>query len=1038
MPQRSIKLHITILLPLLAALVCALLLFTVQQVYVGYLRDAIGQQQLQAISLVAAEFDRKLEANHRLLIAFTKSLSPGLLDQPDQALRTLKEHADLMTVFTNGMFLLDGRGRIVAELPLGITRLGFDLSFREYFRQTIATAKPYISDPYISLVSGKPAVMFTAPILSPDGKPIGMFGASVNLSQPSFFGSITTTRLGKTGYMFLFSQDRTMILHPDPDRIMQKDIPQGKNLLLDRAVAGFEGYGETVNTRGLHALSSFRRLHYKQWIVGANYPIVEAYAPVATIQRWFMLLVVPSLVLLSAVIYLYLSHMTKPLHQFADHVAQLHECQGYKRFFPMVNLREVDAIGSSFNHLLHELDQRQQEAELQAGKFRLIFDQAGDPVFICTQEGTIIEANLEAARMLGYGREELQGMALVDLVAAGNVVTMGHHLALVQGIGQAMFEAEQQTRGGDTIPVEVSARLIIYNGQPVIIAISRDISDRKRAEQLLRSRSDFLFALHETTLSLLQRSDITGLLEAIVSRAARLMGTEHGYLYLVDTERKQLVLQVRKGLYTQLAVTTLEPGQGVAGRVWLERQPVWVEDYSLLANRLVDPALDQAHALIGLPLFAGTEVAGVIGIAYTDPGFKISEEQVELLSRFAELASLALHNARLYTAMQNELDERNRLESHLRHAQRMEAIGRLAGGIAHDFNNVLTVIIGYAGMLQMKLPDADPCRIGAERILSAAERAVALTRGLLAFSRRQPAAMQLLELNQVIRSSSVLLERLIGEQYELQYHLADRLLPVVADGGQLEQIVMNLVTNARDAMPDGGVLRIETGLDELDQSQLDGFEVAPGRYAFFSVADSGYGMDEATVQRIYEPFFTTKDVGHGTGLGLAIVHNIVQQHGGLITCRTSHESGTQFTVFLPLCTAQASLSADRDTVPIPRGTEVVLLADDDQEARDMSRRVLEEFGYTVVEAVDGAEAIAKYRQYREVVAVLVLDLVMPKLAGGQLYERLCAINPQAKVLFISAYQELETLAMVPEGVAFLAKPFKPGELLRKLREVLLA
>ena len=1037
MLQRSIKSRVTILLPLLATLSCAVLLFIVQSVYVNYLRETIGQQQYQAISLVADEIDRKLESNHALLTAFTASLSPQLLHQPEQALAVLTAHANLMTVFTNGMFLLDQRGKIVAELPLGITRTGFDLSFRDYFRQTITTARPFISDPYISLVSGNPAVMFTAPILSPQGRPVGMFGASVNLTLPSFLGSITTTQFGETGYMFLFSRDRTMILHPDPSRIMKKDIPEGKNLLLDRAIEGFEGFGETVNTRGLHALSSFRQLKYKDWIVGVNYPLDEVYAPIHKVERLFWLLALPVLLLVLGGLHLYLRRMTRPLYEFAGHVAQLQYRQGSQRFFPSVNLQEVDAIGRSFNQMIEELDRRQDEAEQQAGKFRLLFNQAGDPVFICSQEGTIQQANFEAIRILGYRYDELIGMTLMDLVEPGNAPGMAHQIEVVQATGQAVFESVQHTRTGGALPVEVNARLIVYGGEPVIFAIVRDISDRKQAEQLLRSRNDFLLALHETTLGLLQRPDIDSLLEAIVSRAARLMGTEHGYLYLVDAEQKLLTLQVRKGLYEQITTTTLEPGQGVAGRVWLEKRPVWVADYHTVTNRLLDPALEHTHALIGLPLTAGDEVVGVIGVAYTDPGLTIADEQVELLSRFAELASLALHNARLYGAIQSELDERKRLEGHLRHAQRMEAVGRLAGGIAHDFNNVLTVIIGYASMMEMKLDADEPCRVGAERILAAAERAAALTRGLLAFSRRQPVTMQLVDLNQVIRSSSILIERLIGAQFSLDFRCAEEPLPVMADGGQLEQIIMNLVTNARDAMPDGGSVVLQTGWGELDQTRIEGHGPAPGRYAFFSVADSGAGMDEATVQRIYEPFFTTKEVGRGTGLGLAIVYNIVQQHGGLITCQSDQQQGTLFTVHLPLCDAPSVQEGDSERAVVPRGAEVILLAEDNEETRDMTRRVLEEFGYTVIEAADGAEAVAKYQQYHSAVALALLDLVMPKLSGRQLYEQIRATNPQAKVLFTSAYQEEETMAMLPEGVPFLGKPYKPGVLLRKLREVLL-
>lgn len=1032
--QRSIRSRVTILLPLLATISCALLLWIVQHIYIDYLRTTIGRQQFQAVTLVADEIDRKLAANHALLQAFTASLPPRLLKQPREALRILRSHADLMTVFTNGMFLLDRQGRIVAELPLGVSRTGFDLSFRDYFQQTMQTGKPYLSEPYRSLVSGKPAVMFTAPILSAEGEPLGMFGASVNLTLPSFLGSITTTRLGKTGYMFLFSRDRTMILHPDPSRIMQKDIPEGKNRLLDRAILGFEGFGETVNTRGLHALTSFRSLRYKDWILGANYPKAEIYAPVRRIEQIFSLLVLPTLLLVFGGLHLYLRRMTTPLQQFADHVEQIHTREGDLRFFPTVRLLEVDAIGRSFNQLLQELDRRQEETALQASKFRLIFDQAGDLVFICTEDTAILEANQEAIRVLGHPAEQLENMSLLMLTAPGHLQNMQEQMALVRSTGQAIFEAALFTTAGTTLPVEVSARLIHFNSQPIILTIIRDISDRKKSEQDLRTRNDFLLALHETTLSLLQRQESSSLLEAIVSRAARLMHTEHAYLFMVDPESNNLRLYVRMGLYRNLSKTTLEPGQGVAGRVWQTRKPVWVEDYRQLPNRLDDPALDVAHGLTGLPLTDGDKVVGVIGIAYTDPAFSITEEQVAMLSRFAELASLTLHNARLYRAIQTELDERKRLESHLRHAQRMEAVGMLAGGVAHDFNNVLTVIIGYAGMMQMKLAENDPLRTGAEKILAAAERAASLTRSLLSFSRKQTLNMQPADLNRIVGSSTILLERLMGARHRLEYRLFPEPLPVTADSVQLEQVIINLAINARDAMPDGGTVTIQTGYG--NPASDENHAPAPGAYAFFSVADHGTGMDEATVQKIFEPFFTTKEAGQGTGLGLAIAYNIVQLHGGLISCQSTTDQGTLFTVHLPLSVTRTEWVNGVEATAMPRGTEVLLLAEDSEETRDITRRVLEEFGYTVIQASDGIEAVTKYRQYQEVVALLLLDLSLPHMTGGQVYGSVREINPQAKVLFTSAHQEKELTALLPEGARFLQKPYKPATLLYTVREVL--
>ncbi|MEW6739751.1 MAG: ATP-binding protein [Nitrospirota bacterium] len=384
-------------------------------------------------------------------------------------------------------------------------------------------------------------------------------------------------------------------------------------------------------------------------------------------------------------------------------------------------------------------------------------------------------------------------------------------------------------------------------------------------------------------------------------------------------------------------------------------------------------------------------------------------------------------------------DESAILKAQLGQAQKMEAIGRLAGGIAHDFNNILTAIIGYGSLLKTNMDREDPLVAYVEQILSSSERAANLTQQLLAFSRKQIISPKPVNLNEVIKRTEKLLLRLIGEDIELKTILADKDLTAMADSGQIEQVLMNLATNARDAMPHGGLLTIETELVELDKEYIKTHAVeTPGIYARISVTDTGIGMDEKTRERIFEPFFTTKEFGKGTGLGLAIVYGIIKQHNGYINVYSEPGKGTTFRIYIPLIKPEFK-EAESIVLPAPKGgTETILAAEDDAEVRRLTKEVLENFGYKVIEAVNGVDAINKFIENKDRIQFLLFDLIMPKKNGKEAYEEIRKIMPDIKVLFTSGYPAdiIHEKGVLEEGINFISKPVSPDDLLRKVREVL--
>lgn len=387
-----------------------------------------------------------------------------------------------------------------------------------------------------------------------------------------------------------------------------------------------------------------------------------------------------------------------------------------------------------------------------------------------------------------------------------------------------------------------------------------------------------------------------------------------------------------------------------------------------------------------------------------------------------------------------DITEYKRLEAQLRHAQKMEAVGTLVGGIAHDFNNILTAIIGYASVLQMKLGKDDPLRVTAEHVLAAADRAARLTQSLLAFSRKQILNPEVININEIIKMVEKLLFRIISEDIELRTILSDEKLTVFADSGQIEQILMNFATNARDAMPEGGMLTIETERIEMDEEFIKrhGYGKS-GPYALISVSDTGLGMDEKTRDRIFEPFFTTKEVGKGTGLGLSIVYGIIKRHNGYINVYSEINKGTNFRIYLPLAEAGGMEIKKREEVLTPAGgTETILLAEDDEDVRNITVSALKEFGYKVIEAVDGEDAVNKFIKNKDDIQMVMLDVVMPKKNGREAYEEVKKIAPGIKALFMSGYTEdvIHSKKISDEGLNFVSKPISPTKLLRLVREIL--
>jgi signal transduction histidine kinase/ActR/RegA family two-component response regulator len=445
------------------------------------------------------------------------------------------------------------------------------------------------------------------------------------------------------------------------------------------------------------------------------------------------------------------------------------------------------------------------------------------------------------------------------------------------------------------------------------------------------------------------------------------------------------------------------------------------------------------HGMLTVPARVGDRVVGVLSfLTRREDGF--STEDLAIATAFASHAAVALENSRLLHESRRAYDELAQTQGQLEQAQKMDAIGRLAGGVAHDFNNLLTVILGRTDILLTQIKAEDPLRRGIALIQRTAGRAAELTKQLLAFSRKQVLEAVVLDLGVVTTDMKEMLARLIGEDIALVTNLAATLGHVKADRGQIEQVVMNLAINARDAMPQGGQLVVETANADLDDEYVRrNVGSRPGPHVMLAVSDSGVGIPRELQRHIFEPFFTTKEQGKGTGLGLATVYGIVKQSGGYIEVDSEPGRGTTFRIYLPRVDSASPAAERSPRAAAPTGgTETILLVEDEDGVRELARDILRSSGYTVLEGRNGAEGLLLGERHQGALDLLLTDVVMPRMSGRELAERMVSLRPELSVLYMSGYTDDAVIrhGVLGSDTAFLQKPFTPAALVQRVRETL--
>jgi two-component system, cell cycle sensor histidine kinase and response regulator CckA len=663
---------------------------------------------------------------------------------------------------------------------------------------------------------------------------------------------------------------------------------------------------------------------------------------------------------------------------------------GYYRWISWVATSLPDR-GLVYASVCDITDQKRRETE--DSHLASLVKSSADAIVGTTLEGIIISWNAGAERVTGYADKEMKGRPFSSLLPSGQCKEMEEILARIRrGERVAQYDTHWVKKGGEAVQISMNVSPIRDAAGEIAGAstIANDISERKQAGEQLR---------HERFANALLESVQVGIVAC----------DERGVLTLFNQ-----VARSWHGL----------PAEPLPAEKWAEHYG-WCLPHGRIPLKKEE-----------VPLFRALE------------GERVSDVEMMIVPKQGEPRTVLASGRPILDSEGNKLGavaamiditERKCLEQQFRHSQKMEAVGRLAGGVAHDFNNLLTIITGYGQMLQRSLEPGSSLRAYAEEVLKSGERAASLTRQLLAFSRRQDFSPRGLDLNTLVGNTENMLHRLIGEDIELVTVLPAGLGMVRGDHGQIEQVIFNLAVNARDAMPNGGHLTLETANVELDESFAHGHIPSKlGPYVMLAVTDTGCGMDAPTQAHIFEPFFTTKEPGKGTGLGLATVYGIVKQHGGNIWVYSELAQGTTFKIYLPRIDMGAAKVEERGVASRElRGSETILVAEDDQAVRSLVVRLLRSMGYWVLEASRVDEAQMVCLRHKGPVHLLLTDVVMPQMSGRDLLEHIKPLRPDIRVLFTSGYTE-EALRRgeLERDAAFLPKPFTEEALARKVRDVL--
>lgn len=918
----------------------------------------------------------------------------------------LKDLAREFPEFENGLFILDSKGNLWVDYPAHPQERGSSFAFRDYFKRTIEEGRGVIGVPYVSFRSNEPVLTFTSLLRAKSGRIIGVLGCSAKLLSPKTFEFIRKTKIGSSGYLYVSDSHRTMILHPDSRRVLEPSIPKGMNALLDAAVEnGFQGAGETVNSRGVPMLACASRIAGTDWVIVAQQPKKEAYAPISAARnRIFFGIVICALAAL-VVTLLCMQRITAPFVRLRNAAVGFARCAAEDGpACPLVDatdcvdelkdIRSKDEIGdlaSAFREMYERLDQTLGSLRSSAADWENTFNSVPDAIFLLDRESRIRRLNLAGSNLLAKETNEVIGNPCYRMMHGAEFPPAYCPHVKTLSTGKVAVHELEDPACGRFLKVTTAPLVDKAGNITGTVHVSSDITQRKKAEESLRKAEEILRALIEAAPVAIVLLDAGGKVMLWNPAAERMFGWREEEVIgrfhpLIPEEERAEFLEFLKGMF--------------------EGRTCGVKEVRRLCK---DGSLLDVSLSISSVRDAGGGVIGSMGLFVDITERKQAEE------------------------------ERKQLEAHLRQAQKMEAIGTLAGGIAHDFNNILAAILGFTELTIRSLPEESPLERNLLQVMKAGDRAKELVKQILTFSRQTDGKSMPVRVSSIVEEALKLLRASLPATIEIKTDIAADPGTVLADPIQIHQVLMNLCTNAAHAMEEkGGVMEVSLRAADLGAAAVPSFpEIGEGTYLELTVRDAGQGMDRATMERIFDPYFTTKQKGVGTGLGLAVVRGIVRSCGGAITVESEKGVGSAFHLFFPVTGGQAVSQPDIKE-PAVGGTETILFVDDETALVDAGRQMLESLGYKVVGRSNAMEALDVFRAEPSKFDLVITDMTMPTMTGIDLAGELVTIRPGIAIILCTGYSEnaLPKDSMTVGIREYAMKPLLLNDLAGTIRRVL--
>ena len=1051
--------------------------------------------------------------------------------------------------FDNGVFLLDPNGKLWANCPRQPDLYGASYADHDFFQHAVVEGRGVISAPYLSEQSAEPVITFAAPLLDEAGHIQGVLGCSVRLRGPKALGGIHQQTAGSSGFVYVFSRSRMMVVHPDPERILRREVPADAEKMLDSGITAFKGVRETVSDQGIMVLLALQQVPDSDWIVAVQQPVSEAFEPLAEARYRLLLNVVAgalSALLLGLVV---LRHFTAPLRNLQQMALHLAARFRGKSSQPLsdngVHLREWESFRGDDEVMdLHRAlrqfsDELAQSLETQRDVIKSwedTFDAVPDMILILDNEQRIVRCNRALSQILNLQCREIVGRYCRNVVLDHNlpVEFCPSPVAMTSGVTN---HRELHVAKLDRILHLSTTPLTDADGKQVgMLHVARDITDRKRTDEALRESEQRYHTLFDSALDPILLADEDGRVRDCNAAAERFFQTSvQGMIdtsllggpkagraesTVLTTTQQELLRLVRDGV-PQRFEWTFHPlhGPEITAEVSLSRIVIGgragmlallrdiskqkevqqlihqerdrlnaVLDASPVATMMISPEREVllwnraaevvSHILreqvLGRPLDLSpiledssdpvladlllngpeTEILrehGKRGIRKFDlhPEAIEAKGHIVVSGRVKRVHVIACRvldpQGQLLGIIQcaQDITKEEQLQKQLLHAQKMESIGTMAGGMAHEFNNILAAIQGYSQLAMMECEGQQTLTNYLGVVEASCERAANLVRNMLTFARADEGRKTPVKVNRLLASMFQLLNQTLPPDVTVELDLEPKLPFILADPNQVEQTVINLAMNAKDAMPKGGVISMWTRLHEDPPPCLSAEDQArQGPYVEIGVSDAGEGISEEIMDRIFDPFFTTKPPGKGTGLGLSIVYSIMENHHGCVLVDSNPNRGTRFRLFFP--TVQDALISPSDTLRPERMTtgqgETILVVDDEERLREMLVEVLEGHGYSASLASDGREALDRYEKAMadgQPFDLVVLDLAMPVMSGQECIKELLAIDPEAKILVMSGLMEdLDKDEALRKVRRYLRKPFFLPVLLEEVRKAL--